>query len=84
MLTNQAHPLTSSQELTGQFVGNESPSQAISRDATPPLSDSLETRDVGSPFVSMPAIPMSVNLTEEESQNLEKVFFFKEFTFFIC
>lgn len=40
------------------------------------LSDSItniESKDVGSPFVSMPAIPMSEYLADPESQNLEKV-----------
>lgn len=41
------------------------------------LSDSItniELKDVGSPFVSMPAIPMSEYLADPESRNLEKVF----------
>lgn len=32
-----------------------------------------DPRDVGSPFVSMPAIPMSVYLADGEAQDLEKV-----------
>lgn len=40
------------------------------------MMSNVEPKDVGSPFVSMPAIPMSEYMADDEALNLEKVLYF--------